>query len=301
MKPRVTDLTAIFFAIFGFSCWVLGDTCIKWIGQFGLPPEEVVAFMGLFMALTLLLQAAIRRSLGNLRPRSIVRQGLRALLDMTNNVCVVIALRHLSLTMFYILIFTSPLVISILSAIFIGERITSRKALGLLLGFCGVVLAVAPWRHTQQVDRIGLIACLICVTCFSVNMVWSRVLTRTEHPESLAFCSSLVTTIAGLALTSFHPRPLTPTLWLALGLMGICCAAGTLSFYVAVKHTSASNVSQFHYTQLLTGGLLSWLIWHDKPGLPMLLGGSLIIASGLMIALAARNPQPVQLPDIAIR
>jgi hypothetical protein len=33
----------------------------------------------------------------------------------------------------------------------------------------------------------------------------------------------------------------------------------------------------------------------------MLLGGSLIIASGLMIALAARNPQPVQLPDIAIR
>jgi drug/metabolite transporter (DMT)-like permease len=301
MKPRVTDLTAIFFAIFGFTCWVLGDTCIKWIGQFGLPPEEVVAFMGLFMALTLLLQAAIRRSLGNLRPRSIVRQGLRALLDMTNNVCVVIALRHLSLTMFYILIFTSPLVISILSAIFIGERITSRKALGLLLGFCGVVLAVAPWRHTQQVDRIGLIACLICVTCFSVNMVWSRVLTRTEHPESLAFCSSLVTTIAGLALTSFHPRPLTPTLWLALGLMGICCAAGTLSFYVAVKHTSASNVSQFHYTQLLTGGLLSWLIWHDKPGLPMLLGGSLIIASGLMIALAARNPQPVQLPDIAIR
>jgi len=301
MKPRVTDLTAIFFAIFGFTCWVLGDTCIKWIGQFGLPPEEVVAFMGLFMALTLLLQAAIRRSLGNLRPRSIVRQGLRALLDMTNNVCVVIALRHLSLTMFYILIFTSPLVISILSAIFIGERITSRKALGLLLGFCGVVLAVAPWRHTQQVDRIGLIACLICVTCFSVNMVWSRVLTRTEHPESLAFCSSLVTTIAGLALTSFHPRPLTPTLWLALGLMGICCAAGTLSFYVAVKHTSASNVSQFHYTQLLTGGLLSWLIWHDKPRLPMLLGGSLIIASGLMIALAARNPQPVQLPDIAIR
>jgi len=301
MKPRVTDLTAIFFAIFGFTCWVLGDTCIKWIGQFGLPPEEVVAFMGLFMALTLLLQAAIRRNLGNLRPRSIVCQGLRALLDMTNNVCVVIALRHLSLTMFYILIFTSPLVISILSAIFIGERITSRKALGLLLGFCGVVLAVAPWRHTQQVDRIGLIACLICVTCFSVNMVWSRVLTRTEHPESLAFCSSLVTTIAGLALTSFHPRPLTPTLWLALGLMGICCAAGTLSFYVAVKHTSASNVSQFHYTQLLTGGLLSWLIWHDKPGLPMLLGGSLIIASGLMIALAARNPQPVQLPDIAIR
>src|ERR1017187_9918946 len=107
MKARVSDLTAIFFAVFGFTCWVLGDSCIKWVGQYGLPPEEIVAFMGLFMALTLALQAAVRRNLGNLRPHSVVRQVLRALLDMTNNVCVVIALRHLSLTMFYILVFTS--------------------------------------------------------------------------------------------------------------------------------------------------------------------------------------------------
>jgi drug/metabolite transporter (DMT)-like permease len=107
--------------------------------------------------------------------------------------------------------------------------------------------------------------------------------------------------MAGLALTSFHPQPLTSTLWLALGMMGVFCAAGTLSFYVAVKHTSASNVSQYHYTQLLTGALISYLVWHDKPGLPLLAGGSLIIGSGLMIAIAARDAQPVLLPDIAIR
>jgi drug/metabolite transporter (DMT)-like permease len=301
MKARVSDLTAIFFAIFGFTCWVLGDSCIKWIGQFGLPAEEVVAFMGLFMALTLTVQAAVRGNLGNLRPRSVWRQGLRALLDMGNNVCVVIALRHLSLTMFYILVFTSPLTISLLSAIFLGERITAKKAVALVAGFCGVVIAVAPWSGTQHVDLIGLLSCLVCVSCFSVNMVWSRVLTRTEPPESLAFCSGLVTAMAGLALTSFHPRPLTPVLWLALSMMGVFCAAGTLSFYVAVKHTSASNVSQYHYTQLLTGTLISYVVWHDKPGLFMWMGGALIIGSGLMIALAARDTQPVVLPDIAIR
>ncbi|HEY1646666.1 MAG TPA: DMT family transporter [Terracidiphilus sp.] len=301
MKARVSDLTAIFFAVFGFTCWVFGDSCIKWIGQYGLPPQEVVAFMGLFMALTLALQAGVRRNLGNLRPRSMVRQVLRALLDMTNNICVVIALRHLSLTMFYILVFTSPLVISLLSAVFLRERITPQKALALVVGFCGVVIAVAPWNNAQRIDFIGLVSCLVCVACFSVNMVWSRVLTRTEPPESLAFCSGLVTAVAGLALTGFHARPLTHTLWLALGMMGVFCAAGTLSFYVAVKHTSASNVSQYHYTQLLTGALISYLVWHDKPGLTMLAGGSLIIASGLMIALGVRNAQPALLPDIAIR
>jgi drug/metabolite transporter (DMT)-like permease len=301
MKARVSDLTAILFAVFGFTCWVLGDSCIKWIGQFGLPPEEIVAFMGFFMALTLTLQAAVRRNLGNLRPRSVVRQVLRALLDMTNNVCVVIALRHLSLTMFYILVFTSPLVIPVLSAAFLGERITPKKALALLVGFCGVVIAVAPWSHTQRIDLIGLASCLVCVACFSVNMVWSRVLTRTEPPESLAFCSGVVTALAGLALTSLHPRPLTGSLWLALGMMGVFCAAGTLSFYVAVKHTSASNISQYHYTQLVTGALISYFVWHDKPGLPMLVGGSLIIGSGLLIALAARNAQPALRPGVASR
>jgi drug/metabolite transporter (DMT)-like permease len=301
MKARVSDLTAILFAVFGFTCWVLGDSCIKWIGQIGLPPEEIVAFMGFFMALTLTLQAAVRRNLGNLRPRSVVRQVLRALLDMTNNVCVVIALRHLSLTMFYILVFTSPLVIPVLSAAFLGERITPKKALALLVGFCGVVIAVAPWSHTQRIDLIGLASCLVCVACFSVNMVWSRVLTRTEPPESLAFCSGVVTALAGLALTSLHPRPLTGSLWLALGMMGVFCAAGTLSFYVAVKHTSASNVSQYHYTQLVTGALISYFVWHDKPGLPMLVGGSLIIGSGLLIALAARNAQPALRPGVASR
>ncbi len=163
MKARVSDLNAIFFAVLGFTCWVLGDSCIKWVGQYGLPPEEIVAFMGLFMALTLALQAAVRRNLGSLRPHSVVRQALRSLLDMTNNVCVVIALRHLTLTMFYILVFTSPLVISLLSAAFLGERITPKKTLALLAGFCGVVIAVAPWGHAQHIDLIGLMSCLVCV------------------------------------------------------------------------------------------------------------------------------------------
>lgn len=288
-KRGVSDLAAIVFAVAGFTFWVLGDSTIKWIGPYGLPPQEVVAFMGLFMAITLALQALARGNLANLRPRSYLRQSLRALLDLGNNLCVVIALRHLSLTLFYILIFTAPLVIAVLSAVFLGERIGPKKALALLIGFAGVVIAVAPWSGARKIDLAGLASCLVCVLCFSVNMVWSRVLTRTEAPESLAFCSGLMTGLAGMALTSLHPRPLTPKLSLALLLMGIFCAAGTLSFYVAIKHTSASNVSQYHYTQLLTGALLSYLVWRELPGASMIAGGMLILGSGVFIALAARR------------
>ena len=291
---------AIVIAVFGFTCWVLGDSCIKWIGQFGLPPQEVVAFMGFFMAVTLAVQAAVRRNMSNLRPRSMVRQLLRACLDMANNVCVVVALRHLSLTMFYILVFTSPLVISVLSAVFLGERITAGKTLALIAGFAGVVIAVEPWGHEQRIDLIGFASCMVCVACFSVNMVWSRLLTRTEPPESLAFCSGVVTCLAGLVLSSLDPHALTWKLWVALGMMGIFCAAGTMAFYVAVKHTSAGNVSQYHYTQLVTGALISYVVWHDKPGVWMVVGGSLIIGAGLAIALAARAAAPVISQEVGV-
>jgi drug/metabolite transporter (DMT)-like permease len=292
MKPRVSDLRAIAFAITGFTCWVLGDSCVKWVGQFGFPPYEIVAFMGFFMAVTLAVQAAARRNLRNLLPRSFPRQFLRSLLDMANNLCVVIALRHLSLTMFYVLVFLSPITIAALSRLTLREPIGPRKAVALVLGFAGVVVAVAPWNHEQHVDLIGVAACIVCVACFSVNMVWSRVLTRTEPPESLAFFSGVVTAAAGFALCGLHAQPLMPSLAAILVCMGAFCAAGTLCFYIAVKYTSASNVAPYHYTQLITGTFVSWLVWHDRPSPAIIVGGALILASGVLIAMAARHQLP---------
>jgi drug/metabolite transporter (DMT)-like permease len=293
MKPSLSELGAIGYALAGFTFWVLADSSIKLVGQSGLPPYEMVAFLGLFMAIFLGLYALVRGNVHVLRPHRPGRQLARACLDMANNVCVAIALRHLTLTMFYILVFTAPMVISLLSAVFLKEGLPWRKGLAIFAGFAGVVIAVDPWGSARQGDWIGFIACMICVACFSVNMVWSRVLTRTESPESLAFFSGLVTAAAGFALMLFHAAPLTARLTAGLFAMGLFCAAGTLCFYIAVKHTSAANVSQYHYTQLLTGTLVSFLVWHDKPGFFVLAGGSLILASGLYIAVAAQNLVPL--------
>jgi drug/metabolite transporter (DMT)-like permease len=212
---------------------------------------------------------------------------------MTNTVCVVVALRHLTLTIFYILVFMAPMVIALLSALFLHEGLSWRKWAAIVAGFAGVVIAVDPWGNARQGDWIGFAACMICVACFSVNMVWSRVITRTETPESLAFCSGLVTAAAGSVLMLFHAAPLTPRLTAELFATGFFWAAGTLCFYTAVKHTSAANVSQYHYTQLVTGTLVSFLVWHDKPGFYVLMGGTLILASGLYVAASAQLQVPL--------
>jgi drug/metabolite transporter (DMT)-like permease len=294
---QVSDLKAIGFALAGFTFWVLTDTFVKLVGQSGLPPYEMVAFLGLFMALFLAVYGFARGQQHLLRPHRLSRQVARACLDMTNNVCVVIALRHLTLTLFYILIFMAPMITSLLSAIFLREGVPWKRAVAIVAGFAGVIVAVHPWSSAREGDWIGFAACMVCVACFSTNMVWSRVLTQTESPESLAFFSGIVTAVAGFVLMAFvHAAPLTMPLFAGLFAMGVFCALGTLCFYIAVKHTSAANVSQYHYTQLITGTLVTYLIWHEKPGFYVLLGGALIFASGLYIAVSAREVIPLTVP-----
>jgi drug/metabolite transporter (DMT)-like permease len=295
-RPRanISDFGAIGFALAGFTFWVLADSSIKLVGQSGLPAYEMVAFLGLFMALFLLLYSLVRRQIKRLMPHRLSLQVARACLDMGNNVCVVIALRHLTLTLFYIFVFVAPMTIALLSAVFLREGLSWKKAAAIGAGFAGVVLAVHPWTGAREWDWIGFGACAVCVACFSVNMVWSRVLTQTETPESLAFFSGLVTAAVGLALMGLlHAERLNIRLTAGLFAMGLFCALGTLCFYIAVKHTSAANVSQYHYTQLVTGTLVSFLVWHNKPGLYVILGGSLILIAGLYIAVAARDVVPL--------
>ena len=198
-----------------------------------------------------------------------------------------IALRHVPLTLFYILVFLSPGVITILAAIFLRENPGLRKSLAIAIGFAGVVLAVNPFSSSRQGDWIGYTACLVCVSCFSVNMVWSRILTQTETPESLTVFSGVVLAVAGFASMAWHAEPVTLQLMLALLVTGGCCATGSICFFIALRHTTASNVSQYHYTQLVTGALVSFLAFHEIPTLWMVLGGSLIIGSGLYIAFLA--------------
>lgn len=296
MSSSVSDLEAVGLAIAGFTFWVLADTSIKIVGSYKLPAYEVLAFLGLCVVCILIVRGLWRRDVQAVWPKRPRRQLVRSCLDLINNLGVVLALRHVPLTMFYILVFLSPMVITLLAALFLGERLEWRKGLAIVAGFVGVVVAVNPFSPSRQGDWIGYLACMVCVACFSANMVWARVITQTETPESLTFFSGVLMAVVGFGCMLWHAQPLTPLLAAILIAMGFFCAFGSICFFVALKHTSAATVSQYHYTQLLTGSLLSYLIWREVPTLSMLFGGAIIIAAGVYIAVGSSRLKPSPIP-----
>jgi drug/metabolite transporter (DMT)-like permease len=286
MDSRVSHRGAIGLALAGFTFWVLADTSMKLAGNSRLPAYEIILCLGVVVAAALVVRGFLQGNPQKLLPKSPARQLVRSCLDLANNLCVVVALRHLPLTLFYILVFLAPMVTALLTAVFLRERLSWRKVLAIVGGFAGVVVAVNPFGSARQGDWIGYVACMVCVACFSVNMVWSRVLMRTETPESLTLFSGFVMIVAGLGLMLWHAEPVTLRLATMLAAMGLFCAFGSMCFFVALKHTSPVHVSQCHYTQLITGGLLTWLIWRETPTVWMVAGSVLIVAAGLLMAVS---------------
>jgi drug/metabolite transporter (DMT)-like permease len=300
MDSRVSHRGAIGLALAGFTFWVLADTSMKLAANSRLPVYEIVACLGVVVAAALVVRGLLQGNPQRLLPKSPARQLVRSCLDLANNLCVVVALRHLPLTLFYILVFLAPMVTALLTAVFLREQLGWRKVLAIVGGFAGVVVAVNPFGTARQGDWIGYAACMVCVACFSVNMVWSRVLMRTETPESLTLFSGLVMIVAGLGLMLWHAEPVTLRLAATLTAMGLFCAFGSMCFFVALKHTSPVHVSQCHYTQLVTGALVTWLIWRETPTVCMVAGSVLIVAAGLLMAVSMMQESAEVSPEVFV-
>jgi drug/metabolite transporter (DMT)-like permease len=301
MESSISHRGAIGLALAGFTFWVLADTSMKLAGNSRLPAYEIVACLGASLAVALVLRGFLQGTPRKLLPKSPSRQLVRSALDLANNLCVVVALRHLPLTLFYILVFLTPMITALLTAVFLREHLGWRKIVAILGGFAGVVIAVNPFGAARQGDLVGYAACMVCVLCFAVNMVWSRVLMRTETPESLTLFSGVVQVLSGAALMlTWHAEPVSLRLGFTLAAMGLFCAFGSMCFFVALQHTSPVHVSQCHYTQLVTGALVTWLIWREAPTVWMMAGSVLIVAAGLLMAVSMMRENAEVRPEIFV-
>jgi len=289
VRSSVSHLHAIGLALVGFAFWVLTDTGVKLSGEAKIPVYEIVGILGLIQTLCLGLPAWQRGEIKKLWPRRPRPQLGRSFLGLTTMIFNAIALKHLPLTVFYVIVFMAPMMTAILAALILREHLNWQKTLAILCGFAGVIYAINPGASMRSGDWIGYASAAIGTTAFAANMVWLRVMTRTESVQSLAFFSGFIYVAACLIPTVLHFAAPTKLFIGILILTGVFNMFGNLCHYKALKHTTAANVSQFHYTQIVMGALIGYAIWRDVPHLHLILGAVMIVGSGLYIAAHARR------------
>lgn len=291
MSHSVHSVRAILYAIAGFTCWVVSDTLLKLVSGGHVPIYELMAVSSIGGMAIITAFTIVRGGIGKLRPKGWRGLLMLGVLHLANFSFWVMALPRLPLANLYTVAFLSPIVVSILAAVFLREQITWKHGLAIAAGFIGVTIAVNPVQLIEHSHKtISYAFVFASMLLLSVMMLVLRILGRSESRECMAFYPRVVIlagTIAasifwGFMSMNFH------TLLFAM-ISGAAGSFGWLLMAHAYKLAPAATVAPFHYSEIVTGALVGYLIWHDIPSAHVVTGAAIIIASGFYIITHTRK------------
>jgi drug/metabolite transporter (DMT)-like permease len=205
------------------------------------------------------------------------------------------------LILYYIIVLTGPLVVAALVSCLKHEKLTLVKIICLLAGFCGVMIAIAPRGFgggAGHNEWIGYLAAMAATFCFAAYSVTTRKISATDSALSIQFCNSMTVGIAGLIGCFGKSVPV-------MGALAVLCGAGLLNiisnliYNKALASTTATNVAQLHYTQIVTGAIVGFLVWHEQPTASVVAGSLLIVGSGLWVAARAQKDSAAAVQPLA--
>lgn len=186
--------------------------------------------------------------------------------------------------------FSVPILIALLSAWWLGERLDAKRWLAIAVGFAGVLVIIRP--GSQGFHPAILLSALNAVLYALFNMM-TRYLASNENPATTQMTSALVAT---LALTPFalwqwqHPATLQE--WGVMALAGLCGGIGHYFVAVAHRYASAAVLGPFLYQQIIYMSVLGWLVFDQVPDAAVVLGAVVVVASGLYLLWREfQNPQ----------
>ncbi|WP_175577732.1 DMT family transporter [Mongoliimonas terrestris] len=176
--------------------------------------------------------------------------------------------------------YLSPLFITALSIPLLGEKVGPRRWAAAFVGFLGVLLVARPGSESFQ---IGALFPMAAAFIWGFGAIFTRMLAD-EAPETTLVWTGMV---GFISMTVVVPIWWTPfdSHELGLGILnGLGSVVGHVFVVLAFRHASASLLAPFSYAQLVTATVLAYMAFGDIPGFYTVLGGLLIVGSGLYTA-----------------
>jgi drug/metabolite transporter (DMT)-like permease len=177
--------------------------------------------------------------------------------------------------------FVSPLFVTALSIIFLGEKVGLRRWIATALGLLGVIIILRPGTGAFHPAAFFPLVSALAWAC---TLIMTRMLSGSERAVTTMTYSS----IAGVCMLS----TLVPFVWVAptwhdilFGVfIGVASTAGQWIVVLAFRYADASVLAPFSYTQLLWVSILGFLVFGEVPDIWTITGAAFIVASGLYTA-----------------
>ena len=179
----------------------------------------------------------------------------------------------------------TPIFVTALSAIVLREQVGWRRWSAILIGFCGVLIALRP--SAQTVSWPAMIA-LAGSLAFSGSLLTTRLLRATPDIvlASAQFAGGLLFGLAVVPLGWVAPTWGSLGLFFAAGAISVCAL---LCVNRSLKLAPASTVVPYQYTMIVWAVAFGYIVFGDIPSLSTAIGAAVVIAAGLYIFFRERQ------------
>lgn len=180
-----------------------------------------------------------------------------------------------------------PLLTALVAAPYLGERMSRRQWLGLLLGFGGVFLVVADKAGLAEASLGNVLPAFVAVLGITVGTLYQK-----RHGGAMDIRTGSVIQFAASGLVMALLAPLFETMqvaWtgefvFALGWLVLVLSLGAISLLILmIRHGAASRVASFFYLVPATTALFAYLMFGEALG-PISIAGMVVTALGVALA-----------------
>jgi drug/metabolite transporter (DMT)-like permease len=185
--------------------------------------------------------------------------------------------------------YATPLIIVALSVVFLHEQVRLYRWSAVVIGLVGVVIILAP-RLTllsgggiETEEAFGALAALAAAAFAAVAGLLVRRLVHTERTATIVLYFSITSTLIALLSAPFGWVWPTPQQAVYLVCAGFAGGIAQILLTECYRHADLSIIAPFEYSSLLLGLVIGYLVFGDVPTMQMLIGGAIVIASGIFI------------------
>lgn len=277
----------LFFLMLTMIVSCANDILTKFMGQ-RLNSIEVTFFRFFFGLVTLLpFACTIGKSI--FRTKQLGANVLRGILGAISFLMYTYSIVHVQLVEVVAILWTIPLFILVLSAIFLKENVTAYRWIATIIGFVGLSFITLYDSESFVALKLLYIAPIAAAFLFAVQDVMIKKLVSNENQITMLLYFDIVTSLFTLAPAIFVWD--TPTLF-ELSMLFVLGANGNIMQYLLFKAYNATDLSAlapYRYVEFVLSAIFAFIFFLEIPGINVLIGTVILIPSTLYLAYSEKR------------
>ena len=276
IKPPL--LKIIFLSATGFFMFVCMDSLAKFLGSV-MPVTQAVWGRFFFHFITLAVYFLIFRPKLNLT-KNFKIQILRSILMVTATFFMFNSLQRFDLVDIYVVFFSAPLIVAMLSAYFLKDILSFKGLLLMVMSFGSIIYSLGP---SMKILSPELIFPLVPPLCWALNQFFTKVSSGNNDPFASIFYTAIIGAIVCSIYIFFNWAPLEKNIyWVPLIIMGVSGFVSHFLLIYAIQLSNLSFVTNFQYSQLLWSTIINFLIFGVPIDINKIYGLVSIIIFGIL-------------------